>query len=1824
MEQRNYNMELQVEHENGSSTEVEYVLKRLIRGMGSSRANSRNGFFSVLVALLSTVKSMKVSDILNLVKKHLCITSNIGKTEEAEIYTGQILVFGALIRSGQFVSNATVEEQHEVLSNLLVAGQQRSYLPIAVYAFLEELLLQINGDIFHKLVWPIMEAEVKKPLAINSLFISIPCFAHSLQLAIHDAKAECPGVCTLLTKAKAIVGHYSRSPSARKRLHSVMEEMGLPVLELIQFVDTRWSSEYNMLSRLHAVRKAVGAELANSENNIEVLTAVEWKQAAGIVEVLGPLADATKEISGDSYPTSSMVIPILHCLKSHLNVFITSKKDGVMFARSLDKALKSRFSFYDSDPIFCPSMLCDPRFRGVLIDDMVAVNTLAIEVKKLSDKSSLEPNVRDEQPSCSSSSSGLWSSFDSIPNTTQPAIDNNSEVKEYLNEPREISKSFHVHHPVYKEFAEQLATSPLLPGFWTQGVEPWLAKPNKNRDLLTLHIFQVVLANLTDKSQPPSRTLLPAVIPFSSHARQSLLSPTPSLLPPALICTTSSPHPVILPPFSHTTSCIHPEQEVVWLDHDHVDPIQLQSILLPLTTLICKMLSTNFLSMMVKHLTINTSPKPELTIEANKALRLVTESFTEDMQDKDESILDILRKFLFYPGQLMFEKFTGTRTVQILSNKLKASGVKELATLYQNVVTCKMDKVTGLQGETEPWHTAERKYAGELLTKLISNAPAVQDDHEWKLDMMKFFLELGMFHPINKDENNVVSHLLAGSLKNNFFRLFDQHPKLALPRLNNLCNTQNAIIHYLDSLLKKKKWVQRLRKPWSPEAKASFQKMIAAIKELELPKKGLPQSTVLIFRTMLMQMGIHLFINPDLAIEVLEELHSCLNEIDTGKGKFDETSMEKEVQWVDVVVDLILSLLSINNHTLRIMINWVFPHLCPFLTPLALKQIIQVLDPKSEEHPLIDSLDFDSDEDIASDEDITNDDDTANEEALSSDGKHDSDTDSNIEEAEEPANAELQRAVRQALGTADTITDTESLDLDDMDPEEGQRINKELAQAFKKYKSATNNRKSKKFPRKDKALSHFRVRVLDLIEIYISSEPSLESCLDLVMPLFHLLEYCIPNIHQKPLESRVRTCISKLTGLKKFEVGKVTQEQLAELASKLLSKGERTSLVFFDMNSKIAECCCFLVKASKHIPTPVIVPPIQWKMMEKIEVPPLTDVLRNALLDYFQNRGTLLQLELFQKLVQQMWDGNWIIATLLAYFANAPKIRPYKQYQAMELLKIFFKENRSLQTELSPDEEWKFSRPEQVLLLKSIKLLKQKDSYKQKSLCKLLELLSQVHHCGKKINIELSKNWHVLGQALQMYKKNTQDIASSTKKSINKMLSLLGLQIVDQEFKGKPKDQVQKNNADQESVIEPTTAQVQDGNADQMSIVESATADGVKSHPQTNGIDELSAQQDKRVKNKRLKQIAKNNILKKESTKLRTDAMSVGLQSIDFKGADYTAVRDEYLSSGDKYYPFFVKENTNMEDLSQILTGAGVSAESGVPTFRGAGGFWRKYVAQDLATPEAFTRNPSLVWEFYHYRRELVLTKHPNRAHEALAECESRLKREGKNFLLITQNIDGLHLKAGSQEVLELHGSLFKTRCLKCGRVAENRDSPICPALKEKGAPEPEVKDSCVSVEDLPHCSETNCHGLLRPHVVWFGEGLDQKILIKAGKALEKCDLCLVIGTSSVVYPAAMFAPQVAARGIPVAEFNIEATPATYDFKFHFEEQLCSYTDDVHHLDHHLPPYTSGKRLLSDVRVPCLSNLTVGRCTGTSRFSCESSWLLYGSSHGALPTFTDL
>ena len=200
-----------------------------------------------------------------------------------------------------------------------------------------------------------------------------------------------------------------------------------------------------------------------------------------------------------------------------------------------------------------------------------------------------------------------------------------------------------------------------------------------------------------------------------------------------------------------------------------------------------------------------------------------------------------------------------------------------------------------------------------------------------------------------------------------------------------------------------------------------------------------------------------------------------------------------------------------------------------------------------------------------------------------------------------------------------------------------------------------------------------------------------------------------------------------------------------------------------------------------------------------------------------------------------------------------------------------------------------------------------------------------------------------------------------------------------------------------------------------------------------------------------------------------------------------------------------------------VLTGAGISADSGVPTFRGVDGLWRNFRAEDLATPEAFERDPRLVWEWYNWRRELISTKSPNPAHDALVKLEQRWT---DRMWLITQNVDGLHRTAGSQRLSEIHGNIWKVRCTGCSAIFENREVPL---------------------PILPICQL--CHALLRPHLVWCVLFLWGEDLRRCDQAIRSCDLFLVIGTSGVVYPAAGFASAAKHAGALVMEINLESTP---------------------------------------------------------------------------------
>ncbi|WP_061248658.1 SIR2 family NAD-dependent protein deacylase [Leptospira alstonii] len=215
----------------------------------------------------------------------------------------------------------------------------------------------------------------------------------------------------------------------------------------------------------------------------------------------------------------------------------------------------------------------------------------------------------------------------------------------------------------------------------------------------------------------------------------------------------------------------------------------------------------------------------------------------------------------------------------------------------------------------------------------------------------------------------------------------------------------------------------------------------------------------------------------------------------------------------------------------------------------------------------------------------------------------------------------------------------------------------------------------------------------------------------------------------------------------------------------------------------------------------------------------------------------------------------------------------------------------------------------------------------------------------------------------------------------------------------------------------------------------------------------------------------------------------------------------------------FVSKHKHHFQKITAITGAGISAESGIPTFRGADGLWKNFRAEDLATPQAFQKNPKLVWEWYLWRRGIIETKDPNSGHEALAELEKR----HTDFFLITQNVDGLHLRAGSKKLIEIHGNIFINRCSSC-------DNEILIPISTPNEP-------------LPKCNV--CGSLFRPGVVWFGESYDESKLKQSILRMRNTDLLLIIGTSGAVSMPVYLAEIAKESGSIIIEINPEESSFT-------------------------------------------------------------------------------
>lgn len=731
------------------------------------------------------------------------------------------------------------------------------------------------------------------------------------------------------------------------------------------------------------------------------------------------------------------------------------------------------------------------------------------------------------------------------------------------------------------------------------------------------------------------------------------------------------------------------------------------------SSIIPKLLTENFVKQTFFH--FKTKKDDDLQKQTHEFFSAVIEALKKDGVDSSTK-LAVLQRILFDPGSLAFEKLTHSKLSQQITAHLDAENVKKLASIYREIVS------------SETQRNCDRLSAAQLLVKLLGHN-SVSGEIEWRIEQLEFLMELSLVR-----EGNVGTEL-ATSLKSTFYRALDNR----VPKLDDLRQLLSKLFHRLHSLMTPDNLETAFRSPVSTTAYETWLKTAQLIDSLEKKEKKKQKRVRAVFHTLFLQMALQLFNDTKLATDSLEELFKCYEKVETNK-KDDNT--EADPFWVEVITDLFLNLLSQNLHLLRSIISCVFPHLCEYMNATAMNQILAVLDPKNEGNPL-------STEDESDDEE--------------------EESDSGDEEEEEEGEIEtvsdkLRTAVREALG--EYQTDEESVDVDDIDEEEGRKLDEALASAFKQFRPNT-GKKNKKQNKQDETLTHFRIRALDLVEIYIESDPSMVLCLDIIVTLLNLLEFCIRDEHQKPLQDRVRSCLKKLTNLKKFSsIEDVTETVLGDLLRGLLEKGTKNAMIVQDMGDKIADCCIFVMRCSQLIRNAETTPKKVKKKLQQT----MDEILLEELEKYFNNRDCLTPFALFSNVLQLNWEGNVSLVEKLIEFAFNEDVRMFRRNQAVELLRHFYLNHRFLSAN-KEEFDARCIDMHKVLSEKVIAVLAGDSKVNEKYVGKLFSLLCSIKNCPLD---QTGIDWQNISENVREYRSRNA-FSKDGKVAYKKLCNILGI-----------------------------------------------------------------------------------------------------------------------------------------------------------------------------------------------------------------------------------------------------------------------------------------------------------------------------------------------------------------------------------------------------------------------------------------------------------------
>lgn len=663
---------------------------------------------------------------------------------------------------------------------------------------------------------------------------------------------------------------------------------------------------------------------------------------------------------------------------------------------------------------------------------------------------------------------------------------------------------------------------------------------------------------------------------------------------------------------------------------------------------VLKILTPNFLKMLRDNGT--KSIRDEDVQEMYTELFELLDKRLQALKKQDQK-LQALRMFTQSPGSLTVEKSSAKKFISNLLNSLELNELTEAVSDIKAIIISDKEE-------------RERQYAATMLQKIITGNKLVASNIEWRVEQLKFLVNLAFFKSsdgveLTTKEENINSN--SGNIRNIFFHCLEY--KLA--SLDEEKKVLSGIVNHINERLSKKDPTKYLQKPLQPQHFDAWKKMLAeATAKVEKKEKKLRT----VFQVLMLHMGLQLFNNSDVAANAITELEAVT------KRALQKKSSQNEPDWIEVVIDLFLTLLSQESHVLRNVIRHVFPQLCSQMTVTAFHQILSLLDLNSKDNPLqVNGNDDSEDEDMETESESGDDDESAEDENEESEDLNGIDEDSeaemdDLEDENETVNDSVRLAIQTALGAAGG--DGDEIDVDDMDEEEGAKLDIALANAFKMLKQSRKSKETKADKIAEKTLLHFRMRALDLVEIYLKNNPQMEICLETLVFFYDLMPIAIKNEKQSPLLPRFDGIFMQLAQLKSFSletVANVTSKHLADTLTNMLQKTVKEKTNIQQLNH-FARACIFIINCSQIL-----------QKLTQGEDEVLRIVLEH-LREFFTHRNPTLQLNSFNKILATQWNGNFKMAKFIADEGLRSTVRSLRRTQSLQMLKTFFK-NHNLFTQ---------------------------------------------------------------------------------------------------------------------------------------------------------------------------------------------------------------------------------------------------------------------------------------------------------------------------------------------------------------------------------------------------------------------------------------------------------------------------------------------------------------------------------------------------------------